>query len=56
MSELERTEARFDEPDDDGEERMPSMGMPDLFDEGGVVTAGLKAAAMTARRWSRGLP
>jgi RNA polymerase primary sigma factor len=33
----------FDEPDE-REERMPSMGVPDLFEEGGVVTAGLKPA------------
>ena len=43
MSEVERSGARFDEPDD-GDERMPAMGVPDLFDEGGVVTAGIKAA------------
>jgi RNA polymerase primary sigma factor len=33
----------FDEPEE-REERMPSMGVPDLFEEGGVVTAGLKPA------------
>jgi RNA polymerase primary sigma factor len=35
-------DSRFDEPDREREERMPSMGVSDLFDEGGVVTAGLK--------------
>jgi RNA polymerase primary sigma factor len=33
--------SRFDEPDEQ-EERMPSMAVRDLFDEGGVVRAGLK--------------
>src|SRR5919202_1189665 len=37
------TAERFDEPDE-REERTPSVGVPDLFDEGGVVTAGVKAA------------
>ena len=42
MSEAGTTGARFDDPEEN-EERMPS-GVPDLFDEGGVVTAGLPAA------------
>src|SRR5256714_12485713 len=43
MSEVETAGSRFDDPDD-GEERMPSTAVPDLFDEGGVVTAGVKPA------------
>jgi RNA polymerase primary sigma factor len=40
MSELETTGPRFDDPDE-GEGQMPKVGVADLFDEGGVVTAGL---------------
>jgi RNA polymerase primary sigma factor len=40
MSELETTGPRFDDPDE-GEGQMPKVGVGDLFDEGGVVTAGL---------------
>ncbi len=43
MSEAHAGGAAFDEPEE-REESMPSMGVPDLFDEGGVVTAGLKPA------------
>ena len=43
MSEIHAGGAAFDEPEE-REESMPSMGVPDLFDEGGVVTAGLKPA------------
>jgi RNA polymerase primary sigma factor len=35
-------DSRFDEPDREREEPMPSVGVSDLFEEGGVVTAGLK--------------
>ena len=35
-------DSRFDEPEHEREESMPSVGVSDLFDEGGVVTAGLK--------------
>jgi RNA polymerase primary sigma factor len=43
VSEVHTGGAAFDEPEE-RDERMPSMGVPDLFDEGGVVTAGLKPA------------
>jgi RNA polymerase primary sigma factor len=42
MSELETTGPRFDDPDEEGQ--MPKVGVADLFDEGGVVTAGLPVA------------
>jgi RNA polymerase primary sigma factor len=43
MSEAGATGTRFDEPDEGGTQ-MPRVGVADLFDEGGVVTAGLPAA------------
>jgi RNA polymerase primary sigma factor len=43
VSEVHTGGAAFDEPEE-REESMPSMGVPDLFDEGGVITAGLKPA------------